>query len=85
MIRSDIRETAPAVVPVIKELLKGDVVFTNFEAAVAEKGETVREGRGFLAPPEALDALRSVGFNLLALSDNHAFDLKATGILNTIR
>jgi poly-gamma-glutamate capsule biosynthesis protein CapA/YwtB (metallophosphatase superfamily) len=85
MIRSDIRETAPAAVPVIKGLLKGDVVFTNFEAAVAEKGETVQEGRGFLTPPDALDALKSFGFNLLALSDNHAFDLKATGIQNTIR
>jgi len=85
MIRSDIRETAPAAVPVIKGLLKGDVVFTNFEAAVAEKGETIHEGRGFLAPPDALDALRSFGFNLLALSDNHAFDLRATGIQNTIR
>src|SRR3984893_2758700 len=85
MIRSDIRATAPAAVPVIQELLKGDVVFTNFEAAVAEKGETVHEGRGFLAPPEALDALTTFGFNLLSLSDNHAFDLKVTGIQNTIR
>jgi poly-gamma-glutamate capsule biosynthesis protein CapA/YwtB (metallophosphatase superfamily) len=85
MIRSDIRETAPAAVPVIQGLLKGDVVLTNFEAAVAEKGQSVQEGRGFLAPPEALDALRTFGFNLLSTSDNHAFDLKATGIQNTIR
>ena len=85
MIRSDIRATAPAEVPVIQGLLKGDVVFTNLEAAVAEKGETVQEGRGFLTPPEALDALKTFGFNLLSLSDNHAFDLKATGIQNTIR
>ena len=85
MIRSDIRATAPAAVPVIQGLLKGDVVFTNFEAAVAEKGETVQEGRGFLTPPEALDALTTFGFNLLSLSGNHAFDLKATGIQNTIR
>ena len=85
MIRSDIRATAPATVPVIQGLLKGDVVFTNFEAAVAEKGEMVHEGRGFLSPPEALDALTTFGFNLLALSGNHAFDLKATGIQNTIR
>jgi len=85
MIRSDIRATAPAAVPVIQGLLKGDVVFTNFEAAVAEKGETVHEGRGFLTSPEALDALTTVGFNLLSLSGNHAFDLKATGIQNTIR
>ncbi len=50
MIRSDIRATAPAAVTVIQGLLKGDAVFTNFEAAVAEKGETVHEGWGFLAP-----------------------------------
>ena len=40
MIRSEIRVTAPAVVPVIQRLLKGDVVFTNLECAVAENGET---------------------------------------------
>src|SRR6266849_1241975 len=85
MIRSDIRATAPAAVPVIQGLLKGDVVFTNFEAAVAEKGETVHEGRGFLTSPEALDAVTTFGFNLLSLSGNHAFDLKVTGIQNTIR
>ena len=83
MIRSDIRATAPAAVPVIQGLLKGDVVFTNLESAVAEKGETVHEGRGFLTPPEALDALTTFGFNLLSLSGNHAFDLKVTGIQNT--
>ena len=85
MIRSDIRATAPAAVPVIQGLLKGDVLFTNLEAAVAEKGESVHEGRGFLTPPEALDALTTFGFNLLSLSGNHAFDLKVTGIQNTIR
>lgn len=85
MIRSDLRQTAPAQLPTIRQLLKGDVVFTNFEGAVAEKGETIREGRAFLAPPEALDALTGLGFNLLSLSGNHAFDLKSTGIRNAIR
>ena len=85
MIRSDIRTTAPAAVPAIKGLLKGDVIFTNLESAVAEQGETIQEGRGFLTPPAALDALTTLGFNLLALSGNHAFDLRATGIRNTLR
>jgi len=70
---------------VIQGLLKGDVVFTNLESAVAEKGETIHEGRGFLTPPEALDALTTFGFNLLSLSGNHAFDLRVKGIQNTIR
>ena len=85
MIRSDLRMTAPAVIPVIQSLMKGDVKFTNFEATIAEKGETVAEGGGFLAPPEALDALTTCGFNLLALSNNHAFDLGPTGVQNTLR
>src|SRR3954471_24347291 len=85
MMRSDIRQTAPAAIPAVQGLLKGDVVFTNLESTVAEKGETTNEGRGFLTPPEALDALTALGFNLLALSGNHAFDLKVTGIQNTIR
>ena len=84
MIRSDLRATAPAAVPVIQGLLKGDVIFTNLEAAIAQKGETIKEGRGFLAPAEALDALTTLGFNLLALSNNHAFDLRVAGIRNTI-
>jgi poly-gamma-glutamate capsule biosynthesis protein CapA/YwtB (metallophosphatase superfamily) len=84
MIRSDIRVTAPQAVPVIQDLLKGDVVFTNLEAAVALPGQSVSEGRGFLTPPETLDALKAVGFNLLSLSNNHAFDMQASGILNTI-
>ena len=85
MVRSDLRATKPAALPVIKALLNGDVVFTNLEAAVAEPGETIQEGRGFLTPPEALDALTTMGFNLLALSGNHAFDLKETGVRNTLR
>jgi poly-gamma-glutamate synthesis protein (capsule biosynthesis protein) len=85
MIRSDLRATAPAAVTRIREMLNGDVIFTNLEAAIAQRGETISEGRGFLAPTEALDALTACGFNLLALSGNHAFDLRVPGIQNTIR
>jgi len=86
MIRSDLRATAPDAVPRIRSLLRGDVVFTNFEGTVAEAGQSVAGGgRGFLAPAEALDALQAMGFNLLSLSNNHAFDLKEVGIDNTLR
>jgi hypothetical protein len=37
MLRSDLRETAPAAVPIIQSLLKGDVIFTNFEACAPQK------------------------------------------------
>src|SRR5262249_40349717 len=88
MIRSDLRATKPLALAAIKALLadaKGDVVFTNLEGAGAMPGETSQEGRGFLTPTEAIDALAAMGFNLLALSGNHAFDLKEAGIRNTLR
>jgi poly-gamma-glutamate capsule biosynthesis protein CapA/YwtB (metallophosphatase superfamily) len=84
MIRADIRVNTPTAVATISPLLKGDVIFTNFEATVIEKEQSTHDGR-FLSPPEALDALKALGFNLLALSDNHAFDLKVPGIQNTLR
>src|SRR6266581_3822578 len=84
MIRSDARVHAPDLVSRTAPLLKGDVIFTNFEATVIEKGQSTRDGR-FLSPPEALDALKALGFNLLALSDNHSFDLKVSGVQNTLR
>lgn len=85
MIRSDIRAHAPSAVPIIASLLKGDVVFTGFEATVLDesKGQSRMDGR-FLSPPEALEALKTFGFNLLALCNNHAFDLKVPGIQNTL-
>jgi poly-gamma-glutamate synthesis protein (capsule biosynthesis protein) len=85
MIRSDLRATKRSAVTAIKGLLGGDVIMTNLEAAVAEPGQTIQEGRAFLTPPAALDALTAMGFNLLALSGNHAFDLKETGVRNTVR
>ena len=91
MIRSDIRATAPSAVPVIASLLKGDVKFTNFEGTVAERGQPsdtvpqLRPNGGWLAPLGTLDSLQAVGFNLVSLSNNHAWDLRAVGIQNTLR
>ncbi len=91
MIRSDIRATAPSAVPVIASLLKGDVKFTNFEGTVAEPGQPndtvpqLRPNGGWLAPLGTLDSLQAVGFNLVSLSNNHAWDLRAVGIQNTLR
>src|ERR1700680_3891253 len=85
MIRSDIRAHVPSAVPIITSLLKGDVVFTNFEATIIDekKGQSHKDGR-FLSPPEALESLKTFGFNLLSLANNHAFDLKVPGIQNTL-
>ena len=85
MIRSDIRAHAPSAVPIIASLLKGDVMFTNFEATILDekKGHSPKDGR-FLSPPDALEALKAFGFNLVSLSNNHSFDLKVAGIQNAL-
>jgi poly-gamma-glutamate capsule biosynthesis protein CapA/YwtB (metallophosphatase superfamily) len=90
MIRSDLRATAPDAMSVISGLLKGDVKFTNFEAVVTQPGEPnehvpeTRPNGGWLTPPGAVGGLQAVGFNLLSLSNNHAWDLKVPGIHNTL-
>ena len=83
MIRSDVRVHTPGIVSTLAPLLQGDAVFTNYEATVGEK--TASGDRGFPSPPESLDALKALGFNLLALSNNHSFDLKVPGIQSTLR
>ena len=89
MTRSDIRVTAPSAVPAIAAMLKGDVVFTNYEGAVAEPGQpneaAPQQGAETLAPPVTLDSLKALGFNLLSLANNHSWDLRVPGIQNTIR
>jgi poly-gamma-glutamate synthesis protein (capsule biosynthesis protein) len=44
-----------------------------------------RPNGGWLAPPGTLDSLQAVGFNLVSLSNNHAWDLRAVGIQNTLQ
>ncbi len=85
MIRTDIRAHAPAAVPAIESLLKGDVVFTNFETTIFDqrKGQKRTDGR-FVSPPEALEALKTFGFNLVSLANNHSFDLKTAGVQNEL-
>jgi poly-gamma-glutamate synthesis protein (capsule biosynthesis protein) len=87
MIRGDVRVYAPSAVSTISPLLEGDVVFTNFEATIAEDGQpnatAPRQGNS-LTPPAAMDVLRDMGFNLFALSNNHSWDLKSVGIRNTL-
>lgn len=88
LMKSDFRTYAPETVATMRPLLAGDVVFTNYETTVGEEGGPLDElhpDHGSYAPPASLDALQDLGFNLLALSNNHSYDLGETGILNTLR
>jgi poly-gamma-glutamate synthesis protein (capsule biosynthesis protein) len=82
--QSLLRWGLPAAAPTITSLLKGDAVFTNFEASVFDprKGQSPTDGA--VVSPEALESLKTFGFNLLSLSNNHAWDFKVPGIENTL-
>lgn len=76
----------PGLAEVISELRKGDIIFTNLEVAIQtpESGAPTRDTEFFHAGSEqTLTCLDTMGFNLLALSNNHAFDLGTEGIVAT--
>jgi poly-gamma-glutamate synthesis protein (capsule biosynthesis protein) len=87
LIHEDLRRVAPLAVEQAKSYLKGaDVRFTNLETALAPKDMAVqlRTPDVHRTGPEVLDALKDMGFNLLSLSNNHAWDLGAKGLLAAI-
>jgi poly-gamma-glutamate capsule biosynthesis protein CapA/YwtB (metallophosphatase superfamily) len=85
MVRGDVRVDAPHAVADIESLVEGDAAFTNYEATVydPDQGQSTRDGR-FVSPPESMDALASLGFNLMSTANNHSYDMGAKGILNTV-
>lgn len=63
---------------------KADVCFTDLEVSVLGGGAPTKEEPYFhAAEPEVLDGLYEMGFRLLALCNNHAWDLGTEGILHT--
>ena len=71
---------------VIGELRGSAATFTDLEVAVRtpRSGRPTRDDESLhAAPPTVLDCLRTMGFNLLALANNHAWDLGTEGVLAT--
>jgi poly-gamma-glutamate capsule biosynthesis protein CapA/YwtB (metallophosphatase superfamily) len=60
-----------------------DVAFANCEQAVASQG-TLKGGFPQTAPVEMLDDWKASGLNMLAMANNHAFDLGEAGLFNSI-
>ena len=86
LIKQDLRPTVPAAVEQARAYLRGaDVVFTNLEGTVAPAGAKVtpRSATTAFGGPEILDCLREMGFNLLSLANNHAWDLQEAGLIST--
>ncbi len=59
----------------ISDELKGaNLLFGNLEGVISDKGIKVGSIYSFRADPKAIEGLKFAGFNLLSLSNNHAFD-----------
>ena len=86
LVKKDLRVIVPASVTQAQGYLAGaDVVFTNLETAIAPVGFVgkPRSETAVYGSPDVLDCLKTMGFNLLSLANNHAFDLLESGLLAT--
>jgi poly-gamma-glutamate synthesis protein (capsule biosynthesis protein) len=86
LIKYDLRQYARAEFDQAVEYLRGpDVCFSNLEVAidVPASGEPTKE-RVQIGKPEVLDCLKEMGINMLALGNNHSWDLGTEGVLATI-
>ncbi len=87
LVKDDICKSAPAALAQARASLGGaDVAFTNLEVAIQPAGQNLppRSKRAVPAPAVVLDCLKSMGFNMLSLANNHAFDLELAGMFATI-
>ena len=87
LIKHDICKSAPESLAHAREALRGaDVAFTNLEVAIQPAGQNLapRSKDAVPAPPVVLDCLKSMGFNMLSLANNHAFDLQVAGMVGTL-
>ncbi|TCR74072.1 CapA family protein [Rhizobium sp. BK376] len=87
LIHHDLRSIVDDRLEAIKAIIRGaDASFTNFEMTVFGRhaGWPLKGSYFSCAKPEVLDALKDIGFSILSLSNNHAFDLGPSGVLSTI-
>jgi poly-gamma-glutamate capsule biosynthesis protein CapA/YwtB (metallophosphatase superfamily) len=87
LIHHDLRAiTDPRLNEIAQVLKASDVAFTNLETTInGRHGGWPLKGSYFgAAAAEVLAALKELGFNSLALANNHAFDLGPPGILSTL-
>ena len=83
LIHYDLRSINDARFEAIKSIIReADASFTNFEMTVYGRhaGWPLKGLYFSCADPDVLDSLRDIGFSILSLSNNHAFDLGPSGV-----
>ncbi len=87
LIKRDLRMYEDEGIAGVRSLLRSaDCAFTNYEGTIqgVYGGWPMKDRFIHAADPTVLDSLKDLGINLLALSNNHAFDLGPAGILSTL-
>jgi len=56
------------------ELRKSDFVFGNLECPLSNRGNPLKNKCCLHSPPETVKSLKSAGFDVLSLANNHIFD-----------
>jgi poly-gamma-glutamate synthesis protein (capsule biosynthesis protein) len=67
------------------ELVSGDINLANLESPIAESGLEYSEKKfRFRAEPPVAKAIRSAGFNLVTLANNHSMDFGGEALAETL-
>ena len=85
---ADVLKGDPGYMAVVKAVREGDAAFTNIGVNVYAQPSTApaaTSGNTWItADPYYLQGLQWMGFNLLGIADNHAYDYGMQGILDTL-
>src|SRR3712207_4259813 len=81
----DRRATASDIGAVREYLARADVSIANVDTVLSDQGTPVPKWATLRGPREAAGDLRAMGFDLIAMANNHAMDFRAEGMLDTCR
>jgi poly-gamma-glutamate synthesis protein (capsule biosynthesis protein) len=71
--------------PTARRLAAADLTIGNLESTLSRAGRPQQGNDSFGADPRVLDGLRSSGFDVLSLANNHTGDYEARALVETVR
>jgi poly-gamma-glutamate capsule biosynthesis protein CapA/YwtB (metallophosphatase superfamily) len=78
------RDPATVVGPFAPIIAAADVAVGNLETAITTGGTPEPKEFTFRAPPEALDALKTAGFDTVSMANNHRMDFGEVGLQDSL-
>ena len=77
-------DSAGALGPFAPVISAADLAIGNLEAAIGVGGAPAPKQFTFQAPPTAVDALRSAGFDVVSMANNHGVDYGPEGLAESL-